>query len=125
VAGVTEGKFHLNDKFARFSEHWRPKVVAAPNGQEVKLVKVKGTFPWHSHEAVDEFFLVWQGRFAVEFRDRIVWMGPGEGLVVPRDVEHRTLAEEEAEILIFEPAETRNTGNVEDEIYTAPQGATI
>lgn len=118
-------KVSLSDKFARFSEHWRPKVVAALNGQEVKLVKVKGEFPWHHHEAADEMFLVWRGRFRVEFRDHIVDMGPGEFVVVPRGVEHRTAADEEAEVLVFEPADVLNTGNVVDEVYTAPQGATI
>lgn len=118
-------KVSLPDKFARFSEHWRPKVVAALNGQEVKLVKVQGVFPWHHHDHEDEMFMVWRGRFRVEFRDRIVDMGPGEFVVVPRGVEHRTAADEEAEVLIFEPAEVRNTGNIVDEIFTAPQGVTI
>ncbi len=70
-------------------------------------------------------FLVWRGRFRVEFRDRVVDLGPGEFVVVPRGVEHRTAADEEAEVLIFEPAEVLNTGNVIDDHYTAPQGATI
>nr|WP_244472141.1 cupin domain-containing protein [Prosthecomicrobium hirschii] len=70
-------------------------------------------------------FIVWKGRFRVEFRDRIVDMGPGEYVVVPRGVEHRTAADEEAEVILFEPAETRNTGNVVDETFTAPQGVTI
>ena len=118
-------KVSLADKFARFSEHWRPKVVAELNGQEVKLVKVKGVFPWHHHVDAEEMFLVWRGRFRVEFRDRIVDMGPGEFVVVPRGVEHRTAADEEAEVLIFEPADVLNTGNVVDDVYTAPQGATI
>jgi mannose-6-phosphate isomerase-like protein (cupin superfamily) len=118
-------KVNLADKFARFTEHWRPKVVATLNGQEMKLVKVQGVFPWHHHEHADEMFLVWRGRFRVEFRDRIVDMGPGEFIVVPRGVEHRTAAEEEAEVLVFEPAEVRNTGNVIDDVYTAPQGATV
>ena len=115
----------IADKFSRFSEHWRPKVVAALNGQEVKLVKVQGVFPWHHHDDADEMFLVWRGRFRVEFRDRIADMGPGEFVVVPRGVEHRTAADEEAEVLIFEPAEVRNTGNVEDATFTAPQGVRI
>lgn len=116
---------NIADKFSAFSEHWRPKVVATLNGQEVKLVKVKGVFPWHHHEDADEMFLVWRGRFRVEFRDRIADMGPGECVVVPRGVEHRTAADEEAEVLIFEPAEVRNTGNVEDGDFTAPQGMRI
>ena len=118
-------KVSLTDKFALFSEHWRPKVVAELNGQEVKLVKVKGEFPWHHHETADEMFMVWRGRFRLEFRDRVVELGPGEFVVVPRGVEHRPVADEEAEILLFEPAEVRNTGNVIDDVYTAPQGATI
>ena len=118
-------KISLDDKFARFSEHWRPKVVASLNGQEVKLVKVQGEFPWHHHEKEDEFFMVWKGQFRVEFRDRIVEMGSGECLMVPRGVEHRTCADEEAEILIFEPADVLNTGNVADEKFTAPQGVTV
>ncbi|WCR05514.1 cupin domain-containing protein [Paracoccus saliphilus] len=112
-------------KFSLFSEHWRPKVIASLNGQEVKVVKVQGVFPWHQHEDCEEMFLVWKGRFRVEFRDRICDMGPGEFVVVPRGVEHRTAADEEAEILIFEPAEVLNTGNVTDETFTAPRGVTI
>jgi mannose-6-phosphate isomerase-like protein (cupin superfamily) len=69
---------NIAEKFARFSEQWQPKIVAELNGQEVKLVKVQGTFPWHHHDDVEEMFLVWRGRFRVEFRDRIVELGPGE-----------------------------------------------
>jgi len=118
-------KFDLAAKFSLFSEQWRPKVVAALNGQEVKIVKVHGTFPWHHHDNEDEFFLVWKGRFRIEFRDRVVDLGPGEGLVVPRGVEHRTAADEEAEVILFEPAATRNTGNVVDAAFTAPDGVTV
>ena len=118
-------KINLTDKFALFDEHWRPKVVGALNGQEVKLVKVQGTFPWHHHDHEDELFLVWRGRFRVEFRDHIADLGPGEMIVVPHGVEHRTAADEEAEVLIFEPAAVRNTGNVEDEKFTAPNGVGI
>jgi mannose-6-phosphate isomerase-like protein (cupin superfamily) len=115
----------LPEKFSLFAERWRPKVIAELNGQEVKLVKVQGEFPWHHHDHEDEFFLVWRGRFRVEFRDHIADLGPGEAILVPRGVEHRTAADEEAEVLIFEPAATRNTGNVQDEVFTAPNGAVI
>ncbi len=118
-------KINIDEKFALFSEHWRPKVIGELNGQEVKLVKVQGEFPWHHHETEDEMFLVWKGRFRVEFRDRIVDMGPGECVIVPHGVEHRTAADEEAEILIFEPAAVRNTGNVVDDTYTAPMGVKL
>jgi mannose-6-phosphate isomerase-like protein (cupin superfamily) len=118
-------KINLDEKFGLFSEHWRPKVIAAMNGQEVKVIKVKGEFPWHLHENEDEFFLVWKGTFRVEFRDHIVEMEPGECVVVPRGVEHRTCADEEAEILCCEPAGVLNTGNVTDATYTAPRNIAI
>jgi mannose-6-phosphate isomerase-like protein (cupin superfamily) len=116
---------NIDSKFSQFAEHWRPKVAARLNGQELKLVKVKGVFPWHSHADSEEMFLVWKGRFRVEYRDRIAEAGPGEFIVVPRGVEHRTAANEEAEVLIFEPAEVRNTGEVYDEAFTAPQGVSV
>jgi mannose-6-phosphate isomerase-like protein (cupin superfamily) len=118
-------KINLNEKFALFSEHWRPKVIAALNGQEVKIIKVKGEFPWHHHDQEDELFLVWKGNFRIEFRDHLVTLGPGECLVVPRGVEHRTCADEEAEILCFEPKGVLNTGNLIDEKFTAPNGVGI
>jgi mannose-6-phosphate isomerase-like protein (cupin superfamily) len=118
-------KVNLVEKFAAFSEHWRPKVVGELNGQEVKVVKFRGEFIWHKHEAEDELFLVWRGRFRVEFRDRAVERGPGEFLIVPRGVEHRTVAEEVAEAIVFEPAATRNTGDVVDPSFTAPSGVRI
>jgi mannose-6-phosphate isomerase-like protein (cupin superfamily) len=116
---------NLDEKFALFTDLWRPKVIARLNGQEIKIIKVQGEFPWHFHAEEDEFFLVWKGRFRVEFRDHIAELNPGDCLVVPRGVEHRTCADEEAEILCFEPAGVRNTGNIEDEVFTAPQGAGV
>jgi len=115
----------LADKFALITEHWRPKVVAELNGQEVKLVKFRGVFPWHRHEQEDEMFLVWRGAMKIEFHDRTVELREGELCVVPRGVEHRTLADAEAEVLVFEPAATRNTGNVVDKTFTAPTGDRI
>lgn len=118
-------KVNLEEKFAAFSEHWRPKIVGELNGQEVKLAKFKGDFVWHHHEKEDEMFLVWRGRVRVEFRDRAIDLAPGEFLIVPHGLEHRTLAEEEAEVVLFEPAATRNTGNVSNEKLTAPAGVRI
>jgi mannose-6-phosphate isomerase-like protein (cupin superfamily) len=115
-------KANLTEKFAAFSEHWRPKVVGELNGQEVKLAKFRGTFVWHKHDSEDEMFLVWRGRFRLEFRDRVEDLGPGDFLIVPRGVEHRPVAEEEVEVILFEPAATRNTGNVVDATLTAPNG---
>jgi len=115
-------KASLAEKFAMINDHWRPKVVAQLNGQEVKLVKFKGVFPWHHHEKEDEMFLVWRGEMTIEFRDRRVTLRAGELCVVPRGVEHRTMADDEAEVLVFEPVATRNTGNIVDEKFTAPNG---
>ncbi|HYC67339.1 cupin domain-containing protein [Brevundimonas sp.] len=115
----------LAEKFAAFSDHWRPRVAARLNGQDVRLVKVQGVFPWHSHADADEMFLVWKGRFRVEFRDRVETLDPGQLLVVPRGVEHRTAADEEAEVLIFEPSEVINTGDAPVSAFTAPQGQTV
>lgn len=118
-------KITIDEKFSRFAEHWRPKVIAELNGQEVKLVKFRGPFVWHHHDAADELFLVWRGSFRMEFRDRTVTIGEGECIVVPRGVEHRPVADEEVEILLFEPASTVNTGNVTDAGLTAPMGEKI
>ena len=118
-------KVSLAEKFALITEHWRPKVVGELNGQEVKLAKFRGAFVWHTHEREDELFLGVRGRFRVEFRDRVVEVGPGELVIVPRGVEHRTVADEEAEVLIFEPAAVRNTGDVVDPDLTAPNGVRI
>ena len=116
----------LSEKFALITEHWRPKVAASLNGQELKLVKFQGVFPWHHHDDEDELFLVWRGQMVIEFRDRpTVTLGAGELCVVPRRVEHRTLALQEAEVLVFEPASTLNTGNVTDAVFTAPNGVSV
>lgn len=118
-------KVALAEKFASFTEHWRPKIVGELNGQEVKVVKFKGEFVWHQHEDADEMFLVWRGSMRVEFRDRAVELAPGEFLIVPRGLEHRTTAAEETEVVLFEPAATRNTGDVVDDRLTAPGGVRI
>lgn len=120
---MTEG--NIDKKFSEFSEHWRPKIIAELNGQEMKVVKFKGEFPWHSHDTIDELFVCWKGRCFVEFRHRRVHLGPGDFIVIPQGVEHRTGAEEEAEVLIFEPKNIINTGNIDNSAYTAPNGVKI
>lgn len=106
---------NLREKFAQFRDHWSPKVVGELNGQHVKLVKFQGEFVWHKHDHEDELFLVVWGRFRMEFRDRFVWLEAGEFLIVPRGVEHRPVAEDEVEVLLFEPATTLNTGDLRNE----------
>jgi len=105
----------LADKLAQFSEYWSPKIVGELNGQLVKLVKFKGPFVWHHHDAEDELFYVVRGRFRMEFRDRAVGVEQGEFIIVPRGVEHRPVADEPVEVMLFEPATTLNTGNVRNE----------
>jgi mannose-6-phosphate isomerase-like protein (cupin superfamily) len=108
-------KVNIAEKLALFGDHWRPRIVGELNGQQVKLVKFVGEFVWHHHDDEDELFLAVKGRFRMEFRDRDVWIEEGEFLVVPRGVEHRPVAEQEAHVLLFEPASTLNTGNLRDE----------
>jgi mannose-6-phosphate isomerase-like protein (cupin superfamily) len=105
----------LREKFAAIDEHWSPRIVAELNGQQVKLVKFRGEFVWHHHDHEDELFLVHRGSFRMEFRDHTVDLGPDEMIVVPRGVEHRPVADDEVEVVLFEPAGTLNTGNVIDE----------
>ena len=112
-------KVNLKEKLSLFNEHWQPKIVGELNGQQVKLVKFQGPFVWHQHENEDEMFLVVAGRFRMEFRDRDVWLEAGEFIVVPRGVEHRPVADEEAHVLLFEPATTLNTGDIENELTQA------
>lgn len=106
-------KINIKQKLSLFEAHWQPKIVGELNGQMVKLVKFQGAFTWHHHETEDEMFLVVKGRFRMEFRDHNVWIEEGEFIVVPHGVEHRPVAEEEAHVLLFEPASTLNTGNAE------------
>ncbi len=108
-------KVNIAEKLTLFHDHWHPRIVAELNGQEVKLVKFAGPFVWHRHEGQDELFLAIHGSFRMEFRDRVVQVGEGELIVVPRGVEHRPVADSEVEVMLFEPAGTVNTGDVRNE----------
>jgi mannose-6-phosphate isomerase-like protein (cupin superfamily) len=107
-------KINLAEKLAAIHDHWNPRVVGELNGQEVRLVKFAGEFIWHRHEQEDEMFLVLQGRFTMEFRDRKVRLEEGEFMIVPHGMEHRPVAVDEVAVLLFEPASTLNTGNIVD-----------
>ena len=104
-------KINLVEKLTLFADAWHPRIIAELNGQHVKLVKLRGEFVWHHHEQEDELFLVIEGSFTMEFRDRSVDVRAGEMIVVPRGVEHRPVARTEASVLLFEPAATVNTGS--------------
>lgn len=108
-------KVALAEKFAAIHDYWNPRIVGELNGQQVKLVKIRGAFDWHHHDLEDELFLVHRGSFRMELRDHAIELTPGDIFIVPRGVEHRPVADEEAEILLFEPASTLNTGNVINE----------
>lgn len=108
-------KVNLAEKFALFSERWSPRIVGELNGQYVKVAKLQGEFVWHRHDAEDELFLVVKGKLAIHFRDRVEELQEGELLIVPAGVEHKTVAEQEVQVLLFEPKSTLNTGNVRNE----------
>ena len=102
---------NLESKLATFSEHWQPRTASQFNGHDIMVVKAKGEFVWHKHDNTDDFFLVLKGNLTIELRDRKVSLGPGELFVVPKGVEHRTVATEEVHLLLIEPSGTPNTGN--------------
>jgi mannose-6-phosphate isomerase-like protein (cupin superfamily) len=108
-------KVVIAEKLRQFSDHWNPRIIGELNGQQVKAVKLKGEFVWHDHEHEDELFMVIRGILKMEFRDRTEMIHPGEFIIVPRKTEHRPVADEEVELLLFEPATTINTGNVVEE----------
>ena len=104
---------NLNAKLATFDEPWSPRIVADFNGNDIMVAKFKGQFDWHSHADTDDLFLVLKGRVTIRLRDQDVELGAGELFVVPKGVEHAPYAEEEAEVLLIEPAGTPNTGDPE------------
>lgn len=109
-------KVNLAQKMSQISDYFHPRIAAELNGQQVKLVKFKGAFIWHSHAEEDELFYVIKGCFDMHLRDQVIRVNQGEFLVVPRKVEHKPVAEEEVEILLFEPASTLNTGEITHEL---------
>ncbi len=102
---------NLSEKLAKFSEHWSPKIIAQYNGNDVMVVKFQGEFPFHAHAETDDLFLVLKGRITMELRDRKVELGPGELFIVPKGIEHRPVAEDEAHVLLIEPAGEPNSGD--------------
>jgi len=119
-------KINIDEKFALFSEHFRPKIVAELNGQEFKLVKAEGTYPWHSHADADEMFFIWKGNLTLEFRTHSVDLTTGEAIVIPKGVEHRPVAHDEVQLFLIEPKATKNNGGTKvDEKFDAPNDVWI
>ena len=108
-------KVNIDEKLNTFSDYWNPRVIGELNGQFVKAVKLKGEFVWHHHDTEDELFLIIKGTLRMEFRDRVEQVNEGEFIIVPRGIEHRPVAIDEVHLLLFEPASTLNTGNIENE----------
>ncbi|HYP13818.1 MAG TPA: cupin domain-containing protein [Bryobacteraceae bacterium] len=109
-------KVNVHEKLALIGDYWNPRIVGELNGQHVKLVKFQGEFVWHEHAEEDEMFLVLRGEFRLDFRDRSVSLAQGDFIIVPRGVEHRPVAEQEVEVMLFEPAQIKHTGGVESHL---------
>ncbi len=112
---MTTEKISLKEKFAQFEDRWSPRILGELNGQHVKIAKLEGEFVWHHHEKEDELFLVIRGRLAIHLRDRVIHLSEGELVIIPKGVDHKPVADEECQVLLFEPAGTLNTGNVRNE----------
>jgi mannose-6-phosphate isomerase-like protein (cupin superfamily) len=108
-------KINLSEKFKLFAEPWSPKIAGEVGDSYVKLVKFKGDFVWHKHEAEDEMFLVVKGSVTIKLRDGDVLLNEGEFVIIPRGVEHMPVADAEAHVVLFEPKTVLNTGDVRNE----------
>jgi mannose-6-phosphate isomerase-like protein (cupin superfamily) len=108
-------KVNVEEKLLTFSDYFNPRIAGELNGQHIKLVKFKGEFVWHHHEKEDELFYVVKGSFDMHMRDKVITVNEGEFIIMPRRVEHKPVANEEVEIMLFEPASTVNTGNIINE----------
>ena len=109
-------KVNLAEKLSVIHEYWQPKIVGELNGQHVKVAKLKGTFDWHYHEKEDELFMVVKGKLKIHLRDRTILLSEGEFFIVPKAVEHKPSADEEVHLMLFEPAGTLNTGNLQNDM---------
>jgi len=108
-------KINLKEKLSLFSDYWNPRIIGELNGQQVKLAKFCGEFVWHKHDNEDELFMVMNGSFDMELREKTITLHEGDVLIVPRGMEHRPVAKQEVHILLFEPVTTLNTGDVYNE----------
>ena len=116
VMGTDVNKVNLAEKFALFSEHWTPKIIAELNDYQIKIVKVEGDFVWHDHSDTDEFFLVIEGTLFIEFEDETMELNAGELYVVPKGVQHRPYALEECKVMLIEPRGVVNTGEADSNL---------
>ncbi|MFT5244386.1 MAG: mannose-6-phosphate isomerase-like protein (cupin superfamily) [Psychroserpens sp.] len=102
---------NINKKLDLINDLWTPKVIAELNGQQVKISKVKGEFVWHDHKDEDELFIILKGTLKMMFRDRTIIVNEGEMIMVPKGIEHKPVADEEVWMMLFEPQNTKHTGD--------------
>ncbi|MFK5890131.1 MAG: cupin domain-containing protein [Flavobacteriaceae bacterium] len=107
---------NILEKLSLFNEHWTPKKIGELNGQQILLAKLKGTFIWHTHADEDELFMIIKGQLRIEFRNKTVTLNEGEIFIIPKGVEHKPIAEEEVQVLLFEPLSTKHTGDIVNEL---------
>jgi mannose-6-phosphate isomerase-like protein (cupin superfamily) len=108
-------KVNIAQKLSQLNDHWNPKIAGEINDFAVKLVKIQGEFVWHHHDVEDELFFVIKGRLLMKLRDKDLWIDEGEFVIIPHGVEHMPVAPEEVHMMLFEPKNTLNTGNVQNE----------
>jgi len=108
-------KVNIAEKFTHFSDQWSPRIIGTLNDYHIKIVKVEGEFVWHKHDETDELFFIVKGQLLMKFRDRDVLLNEGEMIIVPKGVEHMPVAQEECYMMLIEPKETVNTGDVEND----------
>ncbi len=109
---MISNKINIKNKFQKFSDLWSPRVIAEMNDYQFKLAKIKGDFIWHKHDDTDEVFIVIEGEMKIEFRDGSVKLNQGDLYVVSKGVEHKPFAKNVCKIMLIEPKEVTNTGDL-------------
>lgn len=108
-------KITIAEKLDLFTDYFNPRIVGELNGQHIKIVKFKGEFVWHHHDEEDEMFLVINGAFTMELREKSIYLEKGDFIIISKGTEHKPVATEEVHVMLFEPAGTLNTGNKQTE----------
>jgi len=104
---------NFKSALAEVKDHWSPKVVGQINDQYVKVAKLLGELAWHKHDDEDEMFYIVKGRVRIEYEDRVVELSEGDFHIVPRNMMHNPVADEECWIVLIEPVATKHTGDVQ------------
>ncbi len=113
---MTESKINLNSKLESIKDYWSPKVIAELNDYQFKLVKIKDEFIWHEHNDTDEAFIVIKGNIEIQLENKTIELSEGEMFVVSKGAKHKPIARGEAHIMLIEPRDVKNTGDIENEL---------